>query len=131
MWQTITIPANGDQTMKAHAFEFDTLRNLLWVGTLRGLKVLNLTTDVSEKNVSLTGGIQLVATYRGIKVYIPEEGHGELTIYNGAGRKIMKSRIPGMGWHSINLSQNLPSGIYIAKFRMGNQEASGKFVKIK
>ena len=125
----LPIPSNGNGTENPYTFVFDSVRNILWVGTLRGVKAFNPSISVEEDN-SIPGP-ELIVTYKGIRAYLPQTGKATIEIFDVSGRKVWSQKVRGEGWHTVYIPQVLKSGVYLVKMRAGKVSAFGKFVKVR
>ncbi len=130
-WTVFRIPSNTAHEMEVTAFEIDTLRNLLWAGTNRGVKVYNMLSSIEEAH-PLESGLQLAVTYRGLMAYLPPSRTiATLMVFDVSGRKVHEISLSGEGWHRVSLSSSLPSGIYISELRSGDAKVTSKFVRLR
>ncbi len=125
----LEIPGNGDQTTTAFTFAVDTFRSLLWVGTLRGVKTLNMEVGVQEKEK--TKELQLVTTYRGVRVLLPDGEIVKIKLFDVNGRRVWETTLVGNGWKNVDLPSQLKSGIYIVKATTPTHHLSAKILRVK
>ena len=131
-WRVIPVPSNGNATQNVYTFTFDTLRNLLWIGTIRGVKVLNRLSAIGEgAEGGVSNGPQLAVTFRGIRFNIPDAGDAELEIYDISGRKVKSWSVSGQGWHTLAIPNELPSGVYLVSLKHGSTTLTGKLIRVK
>ena len=133
-WDSLPVPSNGQSTNAPHSILVDTFRNILWVGTNRGLKAHERTPSVEENEPNMESNLpKLAVSDRQIKFFLPKEAFVRLRLFDITGREaaeLANGTFAG-GWHKFELPDELPSGVYIAKLQTEDAEIKTKILKIK
>ncbi len=126
---------------RVNTLAIDTLNNRIYAGTRHGIYIYDNNLDIDDTDVQLPQTFSLEQNYPNpfnaattIPYTLLEESWVHLTLYDISGRRVktlIDDTVPA-GVHNTELdAENLPSGLYIYRLKIGTETIMRKAVLIK